>query len=414
MRPLVMCALLCLSCTPGAGETDDPTGEGVPRDTPEPANQCDEGATLFDPSRIHELQLELSDANWELVQQEADESLEYGGPDKTYVPAQLTIDGTTLSSDIAIRLKGHSSLLISAEQGRSFPFKIDFNRVDEDQDYDGLGKLNLHPNIDGITSVNEALSYGALAAHGLPSPRMGFARVTLNGQDLGLYSLVEHVKGKFVKCHFDEPYGDLYKPEEPIGNLHWRGDSIGDYQPLIQFKWPDESNTNHASLLNMIDVVNQQDVSRFDDVLNVDEVLRYFAANVALGNYDYQASFGHNYYLYESSPGRFTMTPWDMNFSQTFIDNPCGEGRNTEEFPISHTLLGEEETASRYFSMLRQFLQSDASIDALHTRLDGLMDIVGDDVSEDAVEELREVIEDRVNAQLEALDDGMTICAEWQ
>ncbi len=32
---------------------------------------------------------------------------------------------------------------------------------------------------------------------------MSFVRVSINNEDLGRYSFVEHIKGKFVRCHFE-------------------------------------------------------------------------------------------------------------------------------------------------------------------------------------------------------------------
>jgi len=65
--------------------------------------------------------------------------------------------------------------------------------------------------------------------------------------------------------------------------------------------------TGCCSILELLAVLRSGDLTRFDAVLDVPGVLSYLAANVALGNYDYYASFGHNYYLYEITPGRFTM-----------------------------------------------------------------------------------------------------------
>ena len=391
-----------------ADETgQDPTGGGGDVDA------CAVGAGVFDESVVHQLSLQLSDDDWAAMIQEAEDSPEYGGPDKTYFDAEFVFDGTPLPSPLAVRLKGHSSLLVAREQGHSFPLKLDFDRVDPEQTFDGLTKLNLHTNLDGITAVNEYLSYGAIRAHGVPTARVGFARVTVNGEELGLYTLVEHMQGKFIRCHYDEPFGDLYKPEEPIGNLAWRGPAIADYEPEIQFKWPDMSGTDHASILELITVVNQQGVEAFASVLDETQALTYHAMNVGVGNYDYYASFGHNYYLYESTPGRFIMLPWDMNFSQTVLPDPCGYGRNTEEWPISNKLLGDSARVQEYLGILEEFLMGAASPQILNARLDAVLPVLG--IASDApqVQELRDAIDLRVQLQLDAIAAGVDVCPEF-
>lgn len=400
--------------TSGSAATVDDTAaaDGTTSGAPE-GDLCAIGEAVFDEGMVHELDMQLSEADWAAMIQEAMQSPEYGGPDKIYYDADFLLDGIPLGSPVALRLKGHSSLLGAVEEGRSFPLKIDFNRVDAGQDLDGLTKVNLHPNLDGITAINEYLSYGAIRAHGVPTARLGFARVTVNGEALGLYTLVEQIKGKFVRCHYSEPYGDLYKPEEPLGNLAWLGASITDYEPEIQFKWPDASGTDHGSLLNLLDVINTQSVGSFPSVLEVSEVLTYLAMNAGLGNYDYYSSFGHNYYLYESTAGRFTMIPWDMNFSQGVLDHPCGFGRNTEEWPVSNTLLGDPATVQEYLGILEGFLGGAASPQSLGARLDAVLPILGADIDASAVDELRTAIDLRVQLQLATIAQGLQVCPEF-
>ena len=45
--------------------------------------------------------------------------------------------------------------------------------------------------------------------------------------------------------------------------------------------------------------------------------MTYLAGRVVLGNSDDYVGQGHNYYLYEQTPGRFTIVPWDYNLSQS-------------------------------------------------------------------------------------------------
>jgi spore coat protein H len=414
---LLLCTLL-LGCTssndadpelPADAETADASGsDAADSEAPEPYD-CTRGERAFDDRVVHEIEITLADSDWAAMIDEAQNSAEYGGPDKTYFQATFTFDGETLERPIGLRLKGHSSLLLAAEQGRSFPFKLDFNRVDDDQEFDGLTKVNLHPNYEPTTVLHELLSYGAIREFGVPTARVSLARVRLNGEDLGVYSLVEQLGGRFVRCAYEEPYGDLYKPEEPVGNLNWLGERIEDYEPEIEFKWPSSSVTQHASLLTLLDVLRSGDTSRFEQVLHVDEVLTYLALNVAVGNYDYYASFGHNYYLYESTPGRFTMVPWDMNFSQTDLSELCGLGRNTDEWPVSHYLLGEPRYVATYLSRMREFLEGPGSVEALLRELDRYTAVLGD-VDEGALDELRATIRGRVPRLLAAIDEGIEIC----
>ena len=138
----------------GASEATSTSGGDGDGDGDDAA--CSLGAEIFDESVVHELNFELAAADWSAMVQEAADSPEYEGPDKTYFNASLSYDGSALDSQVAIRLKGHSSLL--SADGHAFPLKLDIDRVDETQTLDGLTKLNLHASMEGITAVNEYLS----------------------------------------------------------------------------------------------------------------------------------------------------------------------------------------------------------------------------------------------------------------
>jgi spore coat protein CotH len=394
-----------LGCGPGpdSAETDDASTDESGETGDGDGDPCAAGAVVLDEEVVHDLRIELSDADWAAMIQEAEDSPEYDGPPKTYFRADVWLDDVQVES-VGVRLKGHYSLLTAIDH--SFPLKLDFDRYVAGQKFDGLKKLNLHPNGEEDSSPREYLSYGALRAYGLPTARTSFTFVTLNGEELGLYNSVEQIGGGFITCHFDEPRGDLYKPEEPGGTLLYEGDTIENY-PTANHKWPDQ--TDHASFLEMVDTVNHRPVDEFEEVLDVPGVLEYLAGNVAVGNFDYYASYGHNYYLYENTPGRFTMLPWDMNLSQIEFWHPCGSGRNSDEWPVSHHLLGDEGYTAQYGAIMADMLQGPMSVQALNDRLDRAMELVGDSVSADIEDDLRFAIEYRVDMLSDGLAD-LTTC----
>ena len=57
-------------------------------------------------------------------------------------------------------------------------------------------------------SVSDLLELGVA---GLPAPRCNMARVSMNGDDLGIYVNVEPVKKKFLRENFSDDEGDLYE-----------------------------------------------------------------------------------------------------------------------------------------------------------------------------------------------------------
>ena len=165
-------------------DTVNVDGDGIP-----PVDPCGSGQTIFDTSSVHELRLGLSEGNWEAMQTEAKLSPEYGGTDKRHFTADFSWDGSDSSNPVGLRLTGHGSLLEAVEEGRNaFPLKVDFNRVELEQTFDGLKKLNLHPmRDDGANLLREYLSYGAVLEYGEPASRVSFVEVFMNDDSLGLY-----------------------------------------------------------------------------------------------------------------------------------------------------------------------------------------------------------------------------------
>lgn len=348
------------------------------------------GDDVFAEGVVHTVSLTLAAGAWDAIIAEA-AAYENTNPDRPYYPAQLTFDGAALSGDIGVRLKGHIS--IDLAEGHSFPLKLDFNRYVKGQKLDGLKKLNLNTDFDGpiLPIMRDHLSYGAWRDFGVAASRTAFAAVTVNGEDLGIYVMVEQVDGGFLGRHFDEPRGDLYKPEQISGPLHYHGPHIADY-PDIGHKWPDE--TDHAALLHALQVLDSGTVEEIEEVFDVEGVLTYLAGDVALGAGDYYPTTGHNYYLYEETPGRFTLLPWDMNGSQEPMFPPlCSPW----EGHLSGRLLEDPVHAATYFDRVAEFLDGVGSAAALGARLDAAAALLGDAVSSQEIEDLRHEIDMRID-----------------
>jgi len=363
--------------------------DGSISDASPPTDDSDAGQRVFDDTIIHTVALQLGAADWQAIIDEA-AAYENTNPTRPYYRAKVTFDGEALTGDIGVRLKGHISIELS--DGHSFPLKLDFNRYVRGLKLDGLKKLNLNTNFNGPSwpIMRDYLSYGAWREFGVAASRASFATVTVNGEDLGVYVLIEQVDGRFLKQHFPEPRGDLYKPEQMSGGLEYRGPTIADY-PDIGHKWPEQS--DHGSLLNALHVLDSGSTADIGEVFDVEGVLTYLAGNVALGSWDCYPMTGHNYYLYESVPGRFTMLPWDMNGSleraPEFVACSAVHGR------LSGRLLQDRAHETRYRDILARFHATAASPDRLISRLEVAATLLGAVTRTDGLEDLRRDIEAR-------------------
>ncbi len=415
---LLAIALATAGCGPasltlGAGDDDDSTGESSGGDDP-----CSYGESVLDPSLVHDIQLTFSDGDWAEIIEIGTDACEYCDDPRPYFPAAMTVDGVDLEGDVGVRLKGHSSLMFADWENHIFPFKVDFNEFTEGQEFEGLKKLNLHANREGYYSVVEHMAYGAVRDHlvdgttQVAAPRTAFTHLTVNGEDLGLYNAVEQINGAFLDCHFPEPRGHLYKPEEPSEHLSLPFESYDEY-PSLHFKWgPEEledpeAPVDHSAVGQMINTIHHG-LPEAASVLDTDGVLLYHALNVGLGNHDYYGSYGHNYYLYEVTPGVFTMIVWDLNEAFTVFDGPCG-AENWGK-PLNHHLLRDPGYVERYGILLADFLEG--AVDSVDERRREALDLVGDEVREAEIEEIRERAEWGMEWLSEEAWEGIDPCED--
>ena len=368
----------------GCGEGSLDTGLAGPDDV----SNRDAGDRVFDESVVHTINLELSADDWAAIEETAD-AYENVNAEFPYYEATLSFDGEELDGRVGVRLKGHISIPLS--HGHSYPLKIDLDRYVEGQELDGLTKLNLNTNFDGppLPIVREFVSYDAWREFDVAASRTAFTTLRVNGEELGTYVMLEQVDGGFIQRSFDGPYGQLYKPEQITGNLEYRGPDIEAYED-INHKWPDEP--DHTSLLNALRILQDGTLQEVEEVFDAVGVLTYLAGNVALASWDSYAVTGHNYYLYEVEPGRFTLLPWDMNGSlEGGGDSLCVPYGAL----LSGRLLSDPDNEELYFEILREFMDTAASDAELLERMARAQDLVGDDLPGEHWQILEEQIRHR-------------------
>jgi spore coat protein CotH len=117
-----------------------------------------------------------------------------------------TIDGQSLG-EIGFRPKGEYSLDSCVDaQGQmvcdNFSFKLKFNELDPEGRFYGLKKLVLNQVSYGSAVFTEPLAYQVYRDFGIIAPRTSYAVLTVNGESLGIYVVVEVVDGRFTDRHF--------------------------------------------------------------------------------------------------------------------------------------------------------------------------------------------------------------------
>lgn len=302
--------------------------------------------------------------------------------DEQYHTASVSYKGVTLD-EVAIRTKGNSSLVsVVNSASERYSFNIDVNEYVDGQKLLGMKKFVLNNMFNDPSYMREYIAYQLLEEMGVASPQRSFVNVYVNDELKGLYLLVEFVNKDFIRHHFANAEGDLYKPDGVGSDLQYISDSYASYSG-VELKTNEDITDNGA----FIDFVTEMAFGNPMSVIDSDSVLRYLAVSVALSNLDsYHGALAHNYYIYEQD-NVFSMLPWDLNeafgsFSrgcerndirELYIDEPT-DGPLSEK-PLIAKVLGDSEQVAIYHSYLEQLiygpLQSDnfaqrvANIDAL-------------------------------------------------
>jgi len=356
---------------------------------PEPTDSPDFDA-VFVTDRVVDVELTLTESAYAALFEQPDTEI--------YEVASLVFDGDEVG-EIGVRLKGNSSFSsVERSGGSRYSLKLDFDRVTPDLTLHGIKKLNLSNGFKDPTLLRERIAYSMFQSMGVPAGRTAHANVWINGELLGLYTMVQQVDKTFLREYFDDDEGDLYKPELQSGGLLYRGSQIESY-PDLALK-TNESTSDHSAFLHFVDLLNNTADGELEaalaQVLDVDAFLRYLAVSTALTNLDSYQGMGHNYYLYfDPSTGLATIIPWDLNEAFggftcnrppdamfTFpLDEPtCGL---ISDRPLIARVLSVASYRTAYEAYLRQVTDELLDAETFAQTIDVLAPLIHDSVAAD-------------------------------
>jgi hypothetical protein len=347
----------------------------------------------------------------------------------TYVhgAVQVTLaDGTTLQlADIGVRLKGRWGSARALDQKSSFLLKS--NEFVQGQRLFGLNKLAVNNLVQDASMLHEQLAYQLFRAMGVPAPRTGFARVTVNGELKGLYATIEVVdNATFLDHWFPNSDGQLY--EGSYGS-DLEQDLIGSFD---RDRGDDLAFSDLVELTSALDQMTDPEtfVTDVEDWINLDAYVRFAATELFLSHWDGYAATRNNYFVYRPVGEQWYWLPWgtDQTFGDTYASVWNGGGRLQQMCEAS---LGcRQKLASAYGQLIGLVAQLN-----LIGQVDDLEELISDTVAEDtakeydtesvhyAIEQLRTYLRNRSSAVASDLrctdpsnvdedDDGVSGCGQ--
>ena len=363
-----------------------------------PQDLYEQPGGLFDTDSVRTISIEFYDSNYHEILTD-----NWFANNNERLPARIEFGNKIAFDSVAIRYKGNSTFYIPNSYGiPKLPWNIDINEYVRGQRLMGSRKLKLANTMFDPTFVKEILGYSIYQKY-LPAPEANFMRVEVQGNYLGLYINTETVDKLFLKKHFNENEGVLFKCDpiqrygQPgprgISDLEWLGPDSALYYSHYELK----SDFGWKEFVHMIDVLNNNP-QQIDSVLNVDRVLWTLAVNQAISNFDtYNGIDPRNYYMYQTKDGLFQMIPWDV--SESFINAMLGDvdspsefyrydpykGAKSWSFPLNATLIGDPTSkyGKIYTAHLRTILEESLQEAEILNQIEHLQSVAESAVEQD-------------------------------
>lgn len=290
-----------------------------------PATGLTDGRILDD-TRVIDVAIELDSDDWETLRnQTRDMGRALRGDTEspfTWFRGDVTVDGVRVEG-VGIRKKGFLGSLDSSTPS----LLVDFNRFVDQDPVEGMTRLTLNNNKQDRSLVSQALAYHVFRRAGLAAPRVGFASVTVNGEDLGIYSNVEPVRRPFLAHSFGDGRGTLW--EGTICDI--LPESVERMEVKIKGADADDDAGRLGELAALVAAEGPLDLDRLAAVVDIDHFLRFWSVEGLLNVWDGYCANQNNYFVYASPSDRLLrFIPWGADATAgpaPGLGGPFGRGR---------------------------------------------------------------------------------------
>lgn len=324
MKPFSLLAVL-LSVATGVSVVDGQAHRRPP--VIGPMALTTDADTFFDDGALHEIRLAINSRDWQSLKDHFD--------DNTYYPCDFRWRDQVVRN-VGIRSRGTAS-----RSGVKPGLRVDFDRYTTDQEFLGLKSFVLRNNTQDPSNMNERLSMGLFRRMGLPASREAHARLFVNNDYVGLYTIVEAVDRTFLGRVFDEDQGYLYEfdrnVDDPPYYFEYRGSDSDLYVPLPFKPETHESDPRPEFIEQLIWTINETSDAVFRTAVagyvDLEKFVRHVAVEMFVGDNDgFLGDWGmNNFYLYRfENEELFTFIAWDK--SEAF--------KGGVEYGIFHNITG--------------------------------------------------------------------------
>ena len=329
---------------------------------------------IFPTDRVIDVQIIVSRQDWDTIRYQSRNFMTALGASRqfkpmespyTYVEASVSIDGVVFPK-VGLRKKG----FIGSQSSTRPSLKIKLNHIDKKDGIEGLTNLTLNNNKQDTSLVSQFMGYALFNAIGSPAPRCAYAKVTVNGENLGIYAHVETIRKPLLKRAFGNSKGPLYE-----GTVV---DFYKDWENSFEHKRGDDTR-GRTQINALIDLLADPKTTETDigELVDLESFYRFWATEGLVGFWDGYSGNKNNFFVYlNPEDNRFYFIPWGMD--SIFTKMSKLEFMNDRRAPISvktqgliaYKLYQLESGRKRYAEVLTEILDRHWNTSELLAALD--------------------------------------------
>ena len=333
---------------------------------------------IFAPDHLLDVNVEMSPADWDSLRFQSRSFAEVLGPGcmdsthpspYTYFPATVTVDGEKLDTS-AIRKKGFFGSASITKPS----LKISFDEFVPGREYMGLEGLTLNNSRQDPSLIKTCLAFKVFRDAGLPASRCNYAKVTVNGNYLGVFAHVEPVNKRVIARHFADATGNLYEGQLSDFRPGW----MATYEKKTNELDPDRSDLD--AVTNALAAGDANLESELGKVLDIDAFLSYWSMETLIAAWDGYANNWNNHVVYhDPTSNKMYFLPWgpDMSFdaSDPFSD-PARPQSVSAKANIPNRLHKIAAMKTRYADAMKAHLDKAWDESALLSEIDRVQALV--------------------------------------
>jgi hypothetical protein len=252
------------------------------------------GAEIFDNKTILSIRIEISSNELAVLRRD----------DHKDVRATV-YEGATVWRDVGLHVKGAAGSRRGIDDKAALT--LNFQKFTPGQRFHGLRKIHLNNSVQDGSYISENVCSELYRKAGVPTPRVTYATVELNGRNRGFYVVKEGFAKELLGMYFKNKDGNLYD-----------GGFLREVTEQLERDSGDEDVKDWSDLKALVKAAQMPDpVNRFDElskVLDVDRFMTYAALQIMTWDWDGYVLNRNNYRVYHDlETGKMVFMPHGMD-----------------------------------------------------------------------------------------------------